>query len=129
MALHDAHVQPTDIDYCNAHATGTPVGDPEECKSLNRIWGDDIQQLEVSSTKGLHGHMIGAAGAMELLITVMALKNNTVPANSPTNLDPKCNINLVTETHSKTMTNAMSNNFAFGGSNSVLIASTKDLYE
>lgn len=127
MALHDAGLQPEDIGYCNAHATGTPVGDPAECQSLNSVWGDKIQELEVSSTKGLHGHMIGAAGAMEFLITVLALQNKLIPANSSVDIDPDCNINVVTETHSKEFVYAMSNNFAFGGSNAVLIASTKDL--
>lgn len=129
MALHDAGLQPEDIGYCNAHATGTPVGDPVECQSLIKVWGDNIKELEVSSTKGFHGHMIGAAGAMEFLITILALTNKQVPANSASNIDSECNINVVTETHSKDFINAMSNNFAFGGSNAVLIASTKDLYE
>jgi len=88
------------------------------------VWGDDFDRLRVSSTKALHGHMLGAAGAIEALITVLALHRRQLPPNANcTQVDPACSLNLVTrdETSAPALEAAMSNSFAFGGTNSVLL--------
>lgn len=129
-ALKDAKLNPEQIQYCNAHGTGTPVGDPVECQSLRTVWQDSIDQLLVSSTKGQLGHMIGAAGAIEFLISIMSLERHTVPPTiNCDHLDPECNINIVRNqaVSVPNLNTIMSSSFAFGGTNTVLIASTNGL--
>ncbi|MEJ1171236.1 beta-ketoacyl-[acyl-carrier-protein] synthase family protein [Variovorax sp. CCNWLW235] len=123
-ALRQAGLQPRDVGYCNAHGTATRIGDVVERNALAEVWGDDLEQLRVSSTKALHGHMLGAAGAVEAVITVLALHRRQLPPNAHcSEIDPACSLNLVRpgETSAPTIEAAMSNSFAFGGTNSVLL--------
>ncbi|BEP62571.1 beta-ketoacyl-ACP synthase II [Variovorax sp. V213] len=123
-ALRQARLQPRDVGYCNAHGTATRIGDVVERNALAEVWGNDLDQLRVSSTKALHGHMLGAAGAIEALITVLALHRRQLPPNANcSEIDPACSLNLVTQndTNAPALEAAMSNSFAFGGTNSVLL--------
>ncbi|MFH0129035.1 beta-ketoacyl-[acyl-carrier-protein] synthase family protein [Variovorax sp. VaC1] len=123
-ALRQAGLQPRDVGYCNAHGTATRIGDVVECNALAQVWGNDLDLLRVSSTKALHGHMLGAAGALEALITVLALHNRQLPPNAHCNeIDPACGLHLVTQgdTAAPALEAAISNSFAFGGTNSVLL--------
>jgi 3-oxoacyl-[acyl-carrier-protein] synthase II len=123
-ALKRAGLQPRDVGYCNAHGTATRIGDPIECEALAQVWGSDIDRLRVSSTKGLHGHLLGAAGALEAMLTVLALHERQLPPNANlTEADPACRLNLVTETAlaAPQLEAAISSSFAFGGSNAVLL--------
>ena len=124
QALRQAGLAPRDIGYCNAHGTATKIGDPIEADALRAMWGADIGDLKVSSTKALHGHLLGATGALKAAITVLALHQRQLPPNahceSP---DPAMGLNLVLETGASAagLQAAISNSFAFGGTNSVLL--------
>jgi 3-oxoacyl-[acyl-carrier-protein] synthase II len=123
-ALRQAGLQPRDVGYCNAHGTATRIGDVVERNALADVWGDDLDALRVSSTKALHGHMLGAAGALEALITVLALHHRQLPPNANcSEIDPACSLHLVTQdnTAAPALEAAISNSFAFGGTNSVLL--------
>ena len=123
-ALRQAGLQPRDVGYCNAHGTATRIGDVVERNALADVWGNDLDQLRVSSTKALHGHLLGAAGAIEALITVLALHRRQLPPNANcSEIDPACSMNLVTQndTGAPLLEAAISNSFAFGGTNSVLL--------
>ncbi|MEJ8823011.1 beta-ketoacyl-[acyl-carrier-protein] synthase family protein [Variovorax humicola] len=123
-ALKQAGLQPRDIGYCNAHGTATRIGDVVERDALASVWGDAFNDLRVSSTKALHGHLLGAAGALEAVITVLALHNRALPPNANcAAVDPACSMNLVREpgTSAPRLEAAISNSFAFGGTNSVLV--------
>jgi 3-oxoacyl-[acyl-carrier-protein] synthase II len=124
QALKGAGLQPREIGYCNAHGTATRIGDAVEAEALQAVWGDDLAGLRVSSTKALHGHLLGAAGALEALITVMALREGQLPPNANGgDIDPACGLNLVRETGTAApgLAAAISSSFAFGGTNSVLL--------
>jgi 3-oxoacyl-[acyl-carrier-protein] synthase II len=124
QALRQAGLQPRDVGYCNAHGTATRIGDVVERNALAEVWGGDFDKLRVSSTKALHGHMLGAAGAIEALITVLALQRRQLPPNANCReIDPACQMNLVMQDDSAApaLQAAMSNSFAFGGTNSVLL--------
>lgn len=123
-ALAMADLAPHDIGYCNAHGTATKIGDVVEWESLASVWGDALDGLRVSSTKALHGHLLGGAGALEALITVLALHQRRLPPNAHVaRVDPECRLNLVLETNAAAppLNAAISNSFAFGGTNSVLL--------
>lgn len=123
-ALKRAGLQPRDVGYCNAHGTATRIGDPIECEALAQVWGSDLDRLRVSSTKGLHGHLLGAAGALEAMLTVLALHQRQLPPNANlTEADPACALNLVAENGlaAPQLEAAISSSFAFGGSNAVLL--------
>jgi 3-oxoacyl-[acyl-carrier-protein] synthase II len=124
-ALSDAGLKPSDIGYINAHGTATQAGDVQETLAIKKVFGTAAKQIPVSSTKSMHGHLMGATGAVEFIAAVLALENNAVP---PTlNLhhpDPECDLDYVAN-QGRTGLNlnaVMSNSFAFGGSNAVLIA-------
>ncbi|WP_431275606.1 beta-ketoacyl-[acyl-carrier-protein] synthase family protein [Variovorax ureilyticus] len=124
QALRQAGLQPRDIGYCNAHGTATRIGDVVERDALAQVWGDDLDQLRVSSTKALHGHLLGAAGALEAAITVLALQRRELPPNANcAEMDPACSLNLVPQAGAAAprLEAAISNSFAFGGTNSVLV--------
>jgi 3-oxoacyl-[acyl-carrier-protein] synthase II len=124
QALRQAGLQPRDIGYCNAHGTATRIGDVVERDALAEVWGDDLDSLRVSSTKALHGHLLGAAGALEAAITVLALQRRELPPNANcAAMDPACSLNLVPQAGAVApqLEAAISNSFAFGGTNSVLV--------
>ena len=124
-ALREAQLQPQDIHYINAHGTATLAGDIEETKAIKQVFGAHAAKVPVSSTKSMHGHLMGATGAVEFMAAVLALHKQTIP---PTiNLhepDPECDLDYVpNQGRSDVKLDAvMSNSFAFGGSNAVLIA-------
>ncbi|ATA54013.1 beta-ketoacyl synthase [Variovorax boronicumulans] len=123
-ALRQAGLQPRDVGYCNAHGTATRIGDVVERNALAEVWGADFDALRVSSTKALHGHMLGAAGAIEALITVLTLHRRELPPNANCReVDPDCRMNLVApgDSAAPALDAAISNSFAFGGTNSVLL--------
>ena len=123
-ALRRADLAPRDIGYCNAHGTATKVGDVVERDALASVWGTHFAELRVSSTKALHGHLLGGAGALEAVITILALHQRQLPPNAHCQAaDPACSMNLVLETNTAApqLEAAISNSFAFGGSNSVLL--------
>lgn len=123
-SLQRAGLKPSDVGYCNAHGTATRIGDPIECEALAQVWGADLERLRVSSTKGLHGHLLGAAGALEAMLTVLALHHRQLPPNANcTAVDPACALNLVLENGSTApqLEAAISSSFAFGGTNAVLL--------
>jgi nodulation protein E len=123
MALQDAGLRPEEVGYVNAHGTATVANDGNEAEALNRSFGAHCEHLLVSSTKPVHGHTLGAAGALELVISVMALREQTAPPNLNVELqDPKCAIKLVgAEAVRSPMRAVLSNSFAFGGINASLI--------
>ena len=124
QALRMADLAPRDVNYCNAHGTATRIGDEVEAHALAEVWGADLDHLRVSSTKALHGHLLGAAGALEAVITVMALYEQQLPSNAHCDtVDPACALNLVLERghQAPDIQAAISNSFAFGGTNSVLL--------
>ena len=123
MALRNAALNPADIDYINAHGTSTPQGDVCETQAIKTVFGDHAKKLAVSSTKGATGHMLGAAGAVELAICVKAIQHQIAP---PTiNLDrpdPECDLDYVPHTARAMRINAVVNNsFGFGGHNASVI--------
>ncbi|MGJ7578989.1 beta-ketoacyl-[acyl-carrier-protein] synthase family protein [Variovorax sp. RHLX14] len=123
-ALHQAGLLPEDVGYCNAHGTATRIGDAVESEALAVVWGDALDRLQVSSTKALHGHLLGAAGALEALITVLALHRRQLPPNVHGEaVDADCKLNLVPVggAAASGLRAAISSSFAFGGTNSVLL--------
>ncbi|MDR1995395.1 beta-ketoacyl-[acyl-carrier-protein] synthase family protein [Azonexus sp.] len=122
-ALQQADLTPRDVGYCNAHGTATKIGDVVESDALNTVWGEDIADLRVSSTKSMHGHLLGATGALEAVITVLALHHRQLPPNINCDQpDPACRLNLVRSINEAApkLEAAISSSFAFGGSNAVL---------
>jgi nodulation protein E len=122
-ALADAGIAPEEIGYVNAHGTGTVANDINEAEALRRVFGAALDAIPVSSSKPIVGHALGAAGALELLVTLAALRAQTVPPQINCKAqDPKCLLNLPLEgARSHGFAAAMSNSFAFGGVNAVLV--------
>jgi nodulation protein E len=115
-------LNPTDIDYVNAHGTGTRLNDSTETAILKQAFGAHAAGLAVSSTKSMHGHAMGASGAIELVATILALTHNTAPPTiNYTEPDPECDLDYVPNTaRAIRIDAALSNSFAFGGLNAVL---------
>ena len=122
-ALADARLAPEMIGYINAHGTGTAVNDRTECAAVKAVFGDHAFRLMISSSKSMHGHIIGGTGAVELLTCVMALKDGIVaPTAGYEEPDPDCDLDVVPNTARRARVEfAMSNAFAFGGFNAVLV--------
>jgi len=124
-ALQDANLRPQDLDYINAHGTSTPLNDKSETLAIKRALGEQAYEIPISSTKSVTGHLMGAAGAVEAVFTIMAINNNFIPPTvNLDNQDPECDLNytpLVGVPH--TVDIAMSNSFGFGGHNAVVIFS------
>ena len=124
-ALRDAGMKPSDIDYINVHGTSTPLGDIAESKAIKEVFGADAYGLNISSTKSMTGHLLGAAGAIEAIACVMAVKNDIVPptinhfTNDP-EFDPKLNFTF-NKAQQRTVNAAISNTFGFGGHNASVI--------
>jgi nodulation protein E len=122
-ALRDAGLSPERVGYINAHGTGTQANDLIETEAIRGVFGDHADRLLVSSTKSMHGHTLGAAGAIEAIATVLALKNSLIPPTANyTAPDPACNLDVVANTaRSAGLEIALSNTFAFGGLNASLV--------
>jgi 3-oxoacyl-[acyl-carrier-protein] synthase II len=123
LALERAGLEPCQIDHVNAHATSTPTGDPCEVRALERVFGDHLERLPVSATKSMMGHLLGAAGAVEGILTIRALEEGLLP---PTiNLehpDPDCQLDHVANKARRSpIRTALSNSFGFGGTNGSII--------
>lgn len=122
--LDDAGLAPQDVHYVNAHGTATPEGDPVEVQSLREVFGELAPRLPVSSTKSVHGHLLGAAGAIEAVVTAMAVREQAIPptAHLEGRLDPACEgvDHVLHGRRANGLRVALSNSFAFGGSNVVL---------
>ena len=122
LAIKEAGTNPSEISYINAHGTATHANDEGESKAINQVFGSD-SNVRVSSTKGMTGHLLGAAGAIEAVLTVAALQKGQLPLNIGCfNQDPNCSVNLVTAENSDASNAryAISNSFGFGGHNAVL---------
>lgn len=120
-ALADAKMQPSDIDYVNVHGTSTPLGDISETKALKKVFGDDAYNLNISSTKSMTGHLLGAAGAVEALACIMAIYEGVIPPTinhftDDEEFDPRLNFTFNTA-QKKEVNAALSNTFGFGGHN------------
>jgi 3-oxoacyl-[acyl-carrier-protein] synthase II len=126
-ALEDAHLQPTDIDYINVHGTSTPVGDLSEAKAIKEVFGDHAYKLNISSTKSMTGHLLGAAGAVEALVCAKSVQENIVPPTINHDEDDKdenidYNLNFTfNKAQKRTVNAALSNTFGFGGHNASII--------
>lgn len=126
-ALKDAGMQPSDIDYINVHGTSTHVGDISEVKAIQAVFGDDAYRLNISSTKSMTGHLLGAAGAIEAMATVMAVKEDIVPptinhaeGDEDEEIDYKLNFTFG-KAQQRTVNAAISNTFGFGGHNACVV--------
>jgi 3-oxoacyl-(acyl-carrier-protein) synthase len=124
MALDSAGLNPSDISYINAHGTSTPQGDVAETKAIKTVFGEHARKLAVSSTKGATGHMLGAAGAVEMALCVKAIQCDIVPPTiNLENPDPECDLDYVPGAAREMKVNAIVNNsFGFGGHNASLVA-------
>jgi beta-ketoacyl-acyl-carrier-protein synthase II len=124
LALADARLPADAIGYINAHGTATPVGDVVETNAIKRTFGNDPRYLCVSSTKALHGHLMGAAGAVEMLVSLMALERGIVPPTAHLeHPDPLCDLDYVPNVaRAIDLRAVMSNSFGFGGMNTALVA-------
>lgn len=124
MALRSAGLNPEDVNYINAHGTSTPQGDICETKAIKRVFEDHARKLAVSSTKGALGHMLGAAGSVEMVICAKAIETQTAPPTiNYTTPDPECDLDYVpNEARELPIKVALSNSFGFGGHNASVIA-------
>ena len=123
MALRKAGMTPADVDYINAHGTSTAMNDKCETMAIKSVFGEQAYRIPVSSTKSMMGHLIGAAGAIEAIVSVLAIQNGIVPPTiNLENADPDCDLDYVPNTpRQHKVRAAMSNSFGFGGHNSVLL--------
>jgi 3-oxoacyl-[acyl-carrier-protein] synthase II len=129
-ALRDANLEPEAIDYINTHGTSTPLGDPLELNAIHEVFGDHAFAMNISSTKSMHGHLLGAAGAVEAAACILAIDQQIVPPtinldDLDENIDPRFNL---TPNHAqkRTIRYAMSNGFGFGGHNAAVIFKKMD---
>jgi 3-oxoacyl-[acyl-carrier-protein] synthase II len=125
FALEDAGMRAEEIDYINTHGTSTPIGDPQEVKAIQRLFGDHAYKLNISSTKSMTGHLLGGAGAVEGIAAIMAVHTDTVPPTinhftDDPEIDPALNFTF-NKAQQRTVNAAMSNTFGFGGHNTAVI--------
>lgn len=122
IAIADAGLQPDDIDYINAHGTSTQFNDRSESAAIRTVFGEHANTMAISSTKSMTGHLLGAAGAIEAIATVLAIKNSQVPPTiNQITSDPDCDLNYVPNgPQQRTVRAALSNTFGFGGHNATL---------
>jgi len=124
IAMKLGNIQPSEVDYINAHGTATQAGDEAETSAIKSVFGEHAYKLAVSSTKSMHGHLLGATGAVEFISTVLTVRQNEVPPTAHLkDPDPSLDLNYVPNVarHDKQVTIALSNSFAFGGTNAVLV--------
>src|ERR1700751_247159 len=124
-ALKDSPLKTTDIDYVNTHGTSTPLGDTAELKAIQAVFGDHAYKMNISSTKSMTGHLLGAAGAIEGIATVLAVQNDIIPPtinfNTPDpDIDPRLNLTL-NKAQKRTVNAAITNTFGFGGHNAAVV--------
>ena len=124
-ALSDAGMQPSDIDYINVHGTSTPIGDPQEIKAIERAFGEHAYNLNISSTKSMHGHLLGGAGAVEAIASILAINNSIIPPTinhftDDPEFDSRLNLTFNNAQH-RELRAALSNTFGFGGHNASVI--------
>jgi 3-oxoacyl-(acyl-carrier-protein) synthase len=124
MALRNSGLKPEDVSYINAHGTSTPQGDIAETQAIKTVFGPHARKIAVSSTKGATGHMLGAAGAVEMAICAKAIETDTVPPTINQIVpDPECDLDYVPNTARQMKVNAViSNSFGFGGHNASIAA-------
>lgn len=125
LALQDAGMRPDDIDYINVHGTSTPLGDVAELIAIQKVFGDAAYKLNISSTKSMTGHLLGAAGAIEAIATILAMQDSFIPPTinhftDDPEIDPKLNLTF-NEAQSRQVNAALSNTFGFGGHNASVI--------
>jgi 3-oxoacyl-[acyl-carrier-protein] synthase II len=121
-ALKNANITINEVDYINAHATSTPLGDAAEAKAINEVFGNKVNEIYVSSYKSMLGHMLGAAGSLEAAVTAISINRGTViPTINLDDCDPACGLNHVTSALNKEISIAVTNSFGFGGVNAVLV--------
>ena len=122
LAIKDAGLQPTDIQYVNAHGTSTYFNDKNETEAIKTVFGDYAYELSISSTKSMTGHLLGASGALELIVSVMTINDNKIhPTANYEFPDPACDLNYVpNQSIDKEVNAAISNSFGFGGHNATL---------
>ena len=124
-ALKDARITPEEVDYINAHGIATQWNDLLETQAIKKVFGHYAYKVPVSSTKSMHGHTMGATGAIEFIVSLLAIKNQAIPPTTNLDLpDPECDLDYVPKIARKgvKVNTVMSNSFAFGGTNAVLIA-------
>jgi 3-oxoacyl-[acyl-carrier-protein] synthase II len=123
LALRDAQLNPEDIQYVNAHGTSTPLGDESETKAIKEIFGNHARKLAISSTKSMLGHLLGASGGVELIVTALTLRHRVVhPTINYQTPDPACDLDYVPNTaREMNVRHALSNSFGFGGHNCTLV--------
>ncbi|MDQ3111967.1 MAG: beta-ketoacyl-ACP synthase II [Bacteroidota bacterium] len=124
-ALEDAEMQPIEIDYINTHGTSTPLGDTAELKAIRKIFGEQAFKMNISSTKSMTGHLLGAAGAIEAIATILAVKNDIIPPTinhftDDPEIDPRFNLTFG-KAQKREVRAAISNTFGFGGHNAAVI--------
>jgi 3-oxoacyl-(acyl-carrier-protein) synthase len=123
LSLEDAKMAPSEVEYVNAHGTSTPAGDANETQALKEVFGEHARKLPVSSTKSMTGHLLGAAGGIESVITVLTLSKGMVPPTiNYETPDPECDLDYVPNTARAVQVHAaLTNSFGFGGTNASLI--------
>ena len=122
-AIHDAHIEPQQIGYVNAHGTSTPLGDAIETRAMKRVFTEQAKKIAVSSTKSMTGHLLGGAGGLEAGISVLALRDQALPPTiNQENPDPECDLDYVpNHMRNAALDYALSNSFGFGGTNAALL--------
>jgi 3-oxoacyl-[acyl-carrier-protein] synthase II len=122
-ALEDAHIGPEDIDYINAHGTSTQLNDKSETAAIKRVMGDRARRIPISSTKSMIGHLLGAAGAVEAIASILSINHGIVhPTINLEHPDPDCDLDYVpNEPRRHEIEVAMSNSFGFGGQNACIV--------
>jgi 3-oxoacyl-(acyl-carrier-protein) synthase len=123
LAMQNAGVEPSAVDYINAHGTGTPLNDAAETRAIKAAFGEQAYKVPISSTKSMTGHIMGMTGALEVIFCALAIRDGVMPPTvhyqTP---DPDCDLDYIPNTaREKTLNVAMTNAFGFGGHNSVLV--------
>jgi len=127
-AMADAHITANDVDHINTHGTSTPIGDPQELKAIQQLFGEQAYRMNICSTKSMTGHLLGGAGAVEAVATILAMQHGTIPPTinhftDDPEIDPR--LNLTFNTAQKRAVNvAISNTFGFGGHNTSVVFRT-----
>ena len=122
-AIRDARIEPSQVDYVNAHGTSTPLGDAIETKAMKRVFGEHTKKIAVSSTKSMTGHLLGGAGGLEAGISILALRDQVLPPTiNQETPDPECDLDYIPNRMRKAaVQHALSNSFGFGGTNAALL--------